>query len=62
MNWSEALQALLGKGLRAKFPAVQRGRWRVIRTRVMVGDQRLFDELLVHTRHSLRMNRPGHLT
>ena len=29
---------------------------------MMGGNQRLFDELLVHTRHSLRMNRPDHLT
>ena len=29
----------------------------------MMGDnQRLFDQLLVHARHSLRMNRPAHLT
>lgn len=29
---------------------------------MMGGNQRLFDELLVHARHSLRMNRPDHLT
>jgi hypothetical protein len=31
-------------------------------TRVMGGNQRLFDELLVRARHTLRVNRPDHLT
>jgi hypothetical protein len=29
---------------------------------MMGGNQRLFEELLVHVRHSPRMNRPDHLT
>jgi hypothetical protein len=31
-------------------------------TRVMASNQRLFDELLVQARHTLRVNRSDHLT
>ena len=47
--------------------AINSWRWKVAaqesrRTHMMGGNQRLFEELLVHVRHSPRMNRPDHLT
>jgi hypothetical protein len=52
INWIEAVGALLGKDLRDQLIAAAEANRESSGTRVMGDNQRLFDELLVHTRHS----------